>query len=439
MIDCLARTSGLTDACEKNTMRWLAHSRGPTIVRVCSLLKTCSRVQTRETLRAGTPLAVLIGRFLAAALIATLIACSNEPTNGEPAAAQSPGAMSIPLPDELLQVRAINTDQLTVQVEVNGRLVPATRRPDQLWTVVIAVSEGESATVVITFVEDVGGLPLTLATWSNEFSNVTADQTIPIDDVDYSTNFDDDNDGVTNLQERINETDPFDSNLPEHDVLIPRIEPSAAPILNGGCGTVWAQAQTVDSNGDVLAIDNLMRDVGGTQQDGGVDYRWIAMHDGVYMYFLVLGELGELQTPFGDSDRAFNDDSIELFFDGDNSKGESYDGVDDTHFVIALLDENGTTAGRVERGFNSLRIPVDLQFFNTRCATGQQNNWEVRVNLEELGILPGQRFGLEVQINDDTNGGNRDIKWGWIHPTGTAEVFDETFRRPSFMGTAILQ
>ena len=148
-----------------------------------------------------------------------------------------------------------------------------------------------------------------------------------------------------------------------------------------------------------------------------------------------------------------DDDSIEIFIDGNNSNLSLYGDPDDRYFRIALLDANGnpnssaTAAGRIERGFNSAPIPAGINFavgvqtgpLGISSPSERQDVYEVQLPMAEFGIVPGQPFGIEIQINDDDNGGVRDTKWGWNHPMRRAADLDLTISNPSFMGTAQTQ
>jgi hypothetical protein len=54
--------------------------------------------------------------------------------------------------------------------------------------------------------------------------------------------------------------------------------------------------------------------------------------------------------------------------------------------------------------------------------------------MSSVGLPIGQRFGFDIHINDDDDGGDRDTKWGWYAPTGN----DSSWQNPSLFGQAIL-
>ena len=60
--------------------------------------------------------------------------------------------------------------------------------------------------------------------------------------------------------------------------------------------------------------------------------------------------------------------------------------------------------------------------------------YEISVSLSSLGLSPEERFGLDVQINNDDDGGDRDSKWAWFAPS----YQDNSWNNPSLFGTAVL-
>ena len=184
--------------------------------------------------------------------------------------------------------------------------------------------------------------------------------------------------------------------------------------------------------------------------DGQSGYRWGGMHDGEALYLIVFAEAGTGQTPFGDSAEAFNDDSIDVYVDADNSRLSAYDDVNDRHLILPLLDANGAAErlerergrahraraehGRVRDRRRDLRhlclprgtLPTDVQVY------------ELRLPLSTFDVEVGTTIGFEIQVNDDRDGGDRDVKWGWFHPSRGNSDVDYTFENPSFMGTVRL-
>jgi len=61
----------------------------------------------------------------------------------------------------------------------------------------------------------------------------------------------------------------------------------------------------------------------------------------------------------------------------------------------------------------------------TACG-GSGSIYEIEVNMASIGLNLEERFGLDVQINDD-DGGDRDSKLAWFAPPNQ----DESWKNPS--------
>jgi len=277
--------------------------------------------------------------------------------------------------------------------------------------------------------------------------------------------------------EEIPEPEPVPAPLPDEDddedeeeeesespatVVIPRISARNAPSIDGlGVAALasdgsligeWSDAVQFDNNGVALGINNLMIDDGTIDEDDGDPHRrWAAMHDGTRVYILVL--VDDVGLRFFDSEEeVWNDDALELFIDGDNSKLQTWGDSDDFQFLIAMLTDDGDAnlsserGGRFIRGRQASTVSIDLEFATgpgigpdgIRIARFEQDVYELSFDIEAAGITIGEAFGLELQVDDDDNDGDRDAKWGWFHPSRNGTDTDTTFQNPSVMGTVVL-
>jgi hypothetical protein len=241
-------------------------------------------------------------------------------------------------------------------------------------------------------------------------------------------------------------------------VVIPKISPFNAPIIDGLGVTAlaadgsllgeWADAVQSDVNGQRLGINRLMVDNDTDESNNAPHRRWAAMHDGTRMYVLVL--VDDVGLRFADDNRSiWEDDSLELFIDGDNSKNLTWGDDDDFQFLMALLKINGQANkdgggnSRVQSGDQSSQTDIDLKLATgpgigpdgIRLARWEQDVYELSFDMAAAGIFAGQPFGFELQVNDDDNGDGREAKWGWFHPARTTSNTDTTFINPSIMGT----
>lgn len=395
-------------------------------------------------------------RVCALLLLLGLVACNQNNQSLEFQSNSGGSTLSMSPPAQLVN-RAVVQQALSPTVTINGITVDMVGAGvDELrWTGETVVPPGTQTTMNVLWNEAFGPNQLALASVSRDLGVVNSNTTVVVTDDQYIYDIhDDDNDGFSNLNERINDTNPYDEFDPgaqTAQVLITEIDPADAPTIDGQWDSdIWPSAQFQDTSRARLDIHNLMIDQGATQLDQQPSYRWGAMHDRENLYVIIFTEkVADPQTPFADSVEAYEDDSIDIFVDGNNSKLTSYDGVDDYHFIIPMflnsaLTPNSTNnpAVRVEAGFNALPLPDGLEFTSCICDIPiiGEYTMELSIPLAEVGITIGQPFGFEIQYNDDLDGGTRDAKWGWFHPSRTAigPDIDFTWEQPKFMGTVEL-
>jgi len=394
-----------------------------------------------------------------ASIVATLslAACGSNESDVQIVTGSDGSSVTLQPPPELM-TKAVVVQALSPQVQVNGN--PVVMTPDDLpstkWTGSIVIPPGTNTNVTILWSEQFGSEDLELASVTRELGVINSNSTATISAGDYIFDIhDDDEDGFSNLDERINDTNPFNALEPgaqSATVFINQIDSAAAPRIDGLWDSdIWPTAQFRDRNRARLDIKNLMVDFGATQDDQQPGYRWGAMHDGVNLYLMIFTEsVRDGQTPTSDSVLAYKDDAIDIFIDGDNSKNSSYDGVNDYHVIIPMFEKDSTfipansrsLARRDVAGDNALDIPPGLEYATCLCDDSSVGEYtlEVKIPLAEVGIAIGQPFGIEIQYNDDIDGGERDAKWGWFHPSKTPEgpPADFSWVNPQFMGTAEL-
>lgn len=390
-----------------------------------------------------------------------LSGCSDTPTGN--ITLNEPNGMVLN-PPEFLQGRAINQNNLAARVSAvaDGVTYEAvqTNLTSAPWMGQVYVPEGSNPTVNVMWVETqvIGLQPvyneeLPLAVFSATLGDVDTNRSLEITTDQYTTQstaenplpqLDVDSDGASNFEERQAGSRPGDAQDIPSSVLILYSEQS--PVIDGEYDDIWNTAQYRDQDGQVLGIDKWLVGLGIMDPALGDNMRWGAMHDGTYLYFIVFAENGPNQTPIGDSgDVLYDDDSVDIYLDGNNSKGASYDGVDDIHFIVALLgddslaNDSASDNARIQTVVNS--SPIDLTAIEYAvCLCGgngpnDQQVYEIRLNLERLKIPIDTTFGLDVSINNDNNGGVRDAKWTWFNDTGV----DDTWRFPLRMGNARLE
>ncbi len=381
------------------------------------------------------------------------------------------GALTLEPPAELLLSRMVNPERLNPVVRlIPGGPVEMMDLGNSQWSGVIQVPINSELSINIEWFEALdSGEDLILASHEQDFTTGQSPQQLTIDANNYVTSIHDaDNDGVSNLDERRASTNPFDINeapppspgSEDVSLIVPFINSGSVPQIDG-LGAAFAanelrlagewQDAVQDSLNGRLFINSLMIEDSSDDFDENPFHVWAALHDGSFLYILVM--VDDSSANQGDSPQLRDDDSIEIFIDGDNSNFDTYGDPDDRYFRIALIGSDGTVPHsnespnpRIENGENSANLPANVEFA-TGLATGpisianpgqRLDVYEVKLELASFGITPGQPFGIEVQINDDDNGEIRDLKWGWFHPPRRGSDLNLTVSNPAFMGTARL-
>jgi len=238
---------------------------------------------------------------------------------------------------------------------------------------------------------------------------------------------DDDNNGVPDYQENAIVGIPFSTRI---------------PTIDGAYGWwEWSDAGLTDNKGNYLNINHLMIDNTGLFQDGtaSTDWEiisdssfWRAKHDGTNLYVLIAVEREPFFELNNDSTDIWHDDTVELYFDIGNDKQSAY-GNDDFQRIFSYAHN---ASNNILDGFYSAGgMQSYYRSSQAMEMMGQTRSiYEIEVNLASIGLNIEERFGLDVQINDDNDGGDRDAKWAWSAPA----FQDESWKNPSLFGTAVL-
>ena len=128
-----------------------------------------------------------------------------------------------------------------------------------------------------------------------------------------------------------------------------------------------------------------------------------------------------------DSSVPWGDDSIEIFIDADGSRNPSFDGKNDFHLIFRWKDQKASlssnSAGQGDMG---------IQQTMTRSNHGMV--LEAAIPWRALGVYPveGQQIGIDIQVNDDDNGNERDSKLAWHAKS------DDAWKNPQRFGRLVL-
>jgi hypothetical protein len=165
--------------------------------------------------------------------------------------------------------------------------------------------------------------------------------------------------------------------------------------IDGLLDSAWSRTSS-------LAIDNR---IGGSPADGDdISGNFKVMYSASTLYVLYVVTDDTIVRDSGDA--LWHDDSVEIYIDSDFSRGASYDD-DDRHFHMR--------AGESTFGFGvtSAPLPAGSQLASDITPNGYVV--EAAFPLAGLGIDPnsGDPFGLDVQLNDDDNGGLRERNYAW--------------------------
>lgn len=250
---------------------------------------------------------------------------------------------------------------------------------------------------------------------------------------DPSEHNDNDGDGIGDVAD----TDDDNNGIPDdQDNSIAGIPfTSRVPVIDGAFGWwEWQDAARSDSRGNHLYIDHLLDDPYDILDDQqNQDYSsWRAMHDGQYLYILVQIGREQLAQRWSDSVDVWHDDSVEIFIDVGNDKQNSF-GSDDYQRLFRYQDD---AADAQLVGSNSASGMIASYCSSRGMATnwGWYTYYEIKIDMSSIDLNVGERFGIDVQYNDDDDSGSRDSKWAWFAPSGN----DVSWQNPGLMGTGIL-
>jgi hypothetical protein len=187
-----------------------------------------------------------------------------------------------------------------------------------------------------------------------------------------------------------------------------------APTIDGTVDDIWSDIQK-------HSIANALYSPVSSANDLSADYK--AMWDQENLYLLVDVRDDVLKN---DSAEHYNDDSVEVFIDADNSKSSEYGENDHSYYF--KWDRTNPTMG--EQGQPYLK--GDVKFALVTTDNGYR--LEVAFPWSTLGTKPfaGAKIGLDVHVNDDDDGAERDTKITWWGKE------DNAWQSPRVFGTAEL-
>ena len=191
---------------------------------------------------------------------------------------------------------------------------------------------------------------------------------------------------------------------------------SSPPDLLGTIGAEWVGERYP------VAV-NLAGAVGDSDLSGN----WTALwdEDNLYLAVKVTDD-----AKVNDSENAWEDDSVEVYIDSGNDKASAYDGNDFQYvFGVNGASDQDVSVVEVSKGAVS-GVEYD---FTKNSVGGYELELKIPWNtLQASGVAADKLIGIDVQLNDDDDGGDRDAQKSWQAATNTA------WQNPQVFGTAQL-
>ncbi len=210
------------------------------------------------------------------------------------------------------------------------------------------------------------------------------------------------------------------SGILAQDVVI--TSPGAMPVLDGRIDEVWffSTEQTIGTS-QVGTAPSSPADCSGT---------WRALWNWEYLYVLAVVKDDALTNDSGGGNNKWNDDSVEFYVDGDNSKRTSVDD-NDHQYTFWWDNEVLQEPSALHNGAPSL-VGVEYAVATT------EDGYLFEIKLPWMSIMgepptPGQLIGFDVWINDDDDGGGRDSQVSWYSTDGNG------WQDPSVWAVAVLE
>ncbi|HCO94121.1 MAG TPA: hypothetical protein DIU00_09250 [Phycisphaerales bacterium] len=165
-------------------------------------------------------------------------------------------------------------------------------------------------------------------------------------------------------------------------------------VIDGRADDLWSESRRYKIGNEIYSPPS-------NDEDFSASYK--AMWDEKNLYILVDVTDDILKN---DSDEFWLDDCVEVFVDADNSKSSSY-GSNDYQYFFEWADAN-PGLGESRQGRTS-----GVEFATVQTDSGYR--MEIKLPWSTLGVEPsaGTKVGLDVHVNDDDDGGDRDTKITW--------------------------
>jgi hypothetical protein len=184
-------------------------------------------------------------------------------------------------------------------------------------------------------------------------------------------------------------------------------------VVDGKAEDLWSEARE-------YKIGNVIYGPPSNDEDFSASYK--ALWDEENLYVLVDVTDENLKN---DSDEFWLDDCVEVFVDADNSKSGSY-GDNDYQFHFGWAKANPSMGESQHNRTEGVEYAIGSTDVGYRV--------EIKFPWAALGVEPsaGKKIGLDVHVNDDDDGGERDTKLTWRGKE------DNAWQNPGVLGVAEL-
>ena len=209
---------------------------------------------------------------------------------------------------------------------------------------------------------------------------------------------------------------PVVVNIEPDILLVPKT--SVAPVIDGQSDAVWDAVNGTQC----LITDIINADSAAPENTNDLSATFKTMFDDNNFYIFVEVQDSVIDHEFSD----WQGDGVELYFDGDYSHGEAYDGVNDNQVRITVddvaladIDSSLPVAGTVFKvvltasGYNiEASFPLEaLQIYPSEDPAPLVD--ADGVEIPNSGIALNNIIGFEVQINDNDSAGGRQTMMRW--------------------------
>lgn len=188
---------------------------------------------------------------------------------------------------------------------------------------------------------------------------------------------------------------------------------STAPIIDGTIDEIWKVAGMNDfkAEKDLLGGPFEASDLSGWSR---------LMWDDTFFYLIahVEDDVKMNDSPFA----IYQDDNVEVYFDGNNGKSNSYEAGNDVQYTFRWDDGSfvGTNNGISTDGIEYVMLGTDDGYI-----------LEAKIPMANIDVIPedGKEVGFDFMINDDDDGGDREGKLSWNSTN------DSAYQNTSVFGT----